>query len=165
MQYTYEYNGETISIKLERQPDNSFTATIGEQIYTVHASQVATGGYLLRVDDKRVLAHTVADSDARYVHVDGTQYQLNKVDSRRRKRGAAGSSGDLTAEMPGQVMDVRVAQGDSVSSGDVLVVLEAMKMEIRVTAPYDGTVDALHVNTGDVVERGQVLVEVSETEI
>ena len=162
MNYTYEYNGETHAIKLERNPDGTLQANIGEDTYIVHASNLPDGGYLLRINGQRFVVHTTADNDARYVHLNGTQYQLDKVDARRRKRGSAAGGGDLTAEMPGQVMEVRVAVGDTVAHGDVLVVLEAMKMEIRVTAPHDGTVEKLHVTTGDVVERGQNLVEISE---
>ena len=62
--------------------------------------------------------------------------------------------------MPGQVLDVRVENGDHVEAGQVLLVLEAMKMEIRVTAPYAGRINKLSVVAGDVVERGYVLVEV-----
>lgn len=162
MNYTYEYNGEMHAIKLERSPDGSLQAVIGEDTYTVHASDLPDGGYLLRINGRRLIAHSTADNDARYIHLDGTQYQLDKVDARRRKRGSAAGGGDLTAEMPGQVMEVRVALGDAVAHGDVLVVLEAMKMEIRVIAPHDGTIEKLHVTTGDVVERGQNLVEITE---
>ncbi|MCB9457792.1 MAG: biotin/lipoyl-binding protein [Anaerolineaceae bacterium] len=63
--------------------------------------------------------------------------------------------------MPGQVVNVLVAVGDSVTRGQTLVVLEAMKMEIRVAAPGDGTVRRLLVAQGDVVERGQLLLEVA----
>lgn len=164
MQYTYEYNDETHTVELERQPDGTLHATIGERTYTLDASQLARGGWLLRLDDARKLVYTAADNDERYVFAQGKQWQLNKVDLRRRRKKAQAAVGDLTAEMPGQVIDVRVSEGDSVASGAVLVVLEAMKMEIRTTAPYDGTVTRLLVNTGDVIERGQTLVEVTPDE-
>jgi biotin carboxyl carrier protein len=60
--------------------------------------------------------------------------------------------------MPGHVLDVRVAEGDTVQSGAVLVVLEAMKMEHSLTAPWDGRVAAIHVKAGDRVEEGADLV-------
>lgn len=163
MQYTYEYNGENYSIRLEKQPDGSFVATIGEQIYRVNAIQLKSGTWLIDHDGQRKTVQTVSDSEQRYIQLDGVQYQLEKSSGRRRANSQAGASGDLKSEMPGQVIDVRVSEGDTVESGQVLVVLEAMKMEIRITAPYDGTVTKLLVKQGDVIDRGQLLAEVTET--
>jgi len=68
-------------------------------------------------------------------------------------------AGDLTAPMPGRVLEVLVATGDRVEAGQRLLVLEAMKMETPLRAPARGTVRALHVAAGNSVEPGQVLVE------
>ena len=62
--------------------------------------------------------------------------------------------------MPGNVLAVKVGEGDSVSEGDVLVVLESMKMELQVVAPADGVVGELSVSEGDQVSRGEALVAV-----
>jgi biotin carboxyl carrier protein len=64
--------------------------------------------------------------------------------------------------MPGQVRSVEVAPGQAVKKGQTLVVVEAMKMEMRVQAPRDGTVKRLLARQGDTVERGQLLVEMEE---
>jgi biotin carboxyl carrier protein len=62
--------------------------------------------------------------------------------------------------MPGQVRAVNVSEGDSVTKGQTLLLLEAMKMEIRVQAPSDGIVKKLFVKQGQTVEREQILIEV-----
>jgi biotin carboxyl carrier protein len=62
--------------------------------------------------------------------------------------------------MPGTVLEVLVSPGDVVSAGQVLVLLEAMKMELAVHAPADGTVSAVHVSGGELVRAGQPLAEV-----
>lgn len=64
----------------------------------------------------------------------------------------------VDAPMPGNILDVKVANGASVKSGDVLVILEAMKMENEIVAPQDGTVASINVSKGDSVEAGQTLI-------
>lgn len=63
--------------------------------------------------------------------------------------------------MPGNILDVKVQAGASVKAGDVLVILEAMKMENEILAPQDGTVASVNVNKGDTVNSGDVLVSMN----
>lgn len=161
MQFQYDYNDTTHTINLTQVDDNRFKATIGDRKILFSAVQQTDGAWLLSIGNRRVLAYVAGDGDLRYVYVDGNTVTLSAVDERRKRRGMGGASGDLTAQMPGQVVEVLVNDGDEVTSGQTLVVLEAMKMEIRVTAPTDGTVHGIFVNQGDVVERGQKLIEIA----
>lgn len=68
--------------------------------------------------------------------------------------------GEICAPMPGVVVQVSVAKGDSVSQGDTLLSLEAMKMENNIAAMSSGTVTKVHVKAGQEVEKGQLLVTV-----
>ena len=70
---------------------------------------------------------------------------------------AASGSVAVNAPMPGTILDVKVAPGAAVKAGDVLVILEAMKMENEIVAPQDGTVAAVNVKKGDSVNSGDVL--------
>ena len=70
---------------------------------------------------------------------------------------AAGAGESINAPMPGNILKVNVKAGDAVKSGDVLMILEAMKMENEIMCPKDGTVTAVTVNPGATVESGQVL--------
>lgn len=67
----------------------------------------------------------------------------------------------VTAPMPGTILDIKVSAGASVKSGDVLCILEAMKMENEIVAPADGTVAAVNVTKGASVNTGDVLVSLS----
>lgn len=70
---------------------------------------------------------------------------------------AAGAGEAINAPMPGNILKVNVAQGSAVKKGDVLMILEAMKMENEIMCPKDGTVTSVTVSAGTTVESGQVL--------
>ncbi len=68
---------------------------------------------------------------------------------------------NVEAPMPGSILDIAVKRGDTVKEGDVLLVLEAMKMENEITAAQPGTVHEIHVKVGDTVGSGEILLEIS----
>lgn len=70
--------------------------------------------------------------------------------------GAAGAV-EITASVPGKICKIEAKPGQAVKAGDSVVVLEAMKMEIPVVAPQDGTIASINVAAGDAVESGDVL--------
>jgi len=67
---------------------------------------------------------------------------------------------EIRAQMPGKIVKLLVAQGETVTGGQALVVIEAMKMENEIRSPIDGTVSAIAVSEGDAVETGAALVTV-----
>jgi biotin carboxyl carrier protein len=105
-------------------------------------------------------AHVVASSDTIWVFIDGETFTINvePADRTRVRRGGAGNEG-LAAPMPATVIKVLVEPGASVQRGDVLLLLEAMKMELPIRAPRDGNVKALHCRPGELVQPGTPLVD------
>ena len=79
------------------------------------------------------------------------------------KKASTGSVGatKVTAPMPGKIVDIKVTEGQSVKEGDVVVVLEAMKMENEIVAPKNGTVASVNVVKGGMVESGDILVSIN----
>lgn len=73
---------------------------------------------------------------------------------------AAAGATKVNAPMPGTIMDIKVKAGDAVKEGDVLMVLEAMKMENDIVAPAAGKVAGVHVNKGDNVNSNDLLVSI-----
>lgn len=73
----------------------------------------------------------------------------------------AASAGDVAAPMPGTVLKVKVALGDEVKKGQVLLILEAMKMENEIVSPADGKVAVLNAEAGKGVTAGEVMVTIA----
>ena len=139
--------------------------------------RVAVGGTALRVDDlragptevrftvdgvRRTLAvHRVGDA----VFVDGPADSSTFTEVPRFPvPGSQASAGSLLAPMPGTVVRLAVAEGDTVTTGQTVLVLEAMKMEHVVAAPTDGVVRELHAVAGETVDTGKILAVVTSEE-
>jgi len=98
------------------------------------------------------------DEEAIFIARDGHHLELRTASAAR--AGDSGLVNGLEAPMPGTVLLVQVADGDPVREGDVVVVLESMKMELSIAAPHDGVVDGVAVAPGDRVALGQPLLVV-----
>ena len=89
------------------------------------------------------------------------QYDFLLEDPRSREFTASASTGGLTTPLPGVVVSVPVSVGQKVAAGEVLMVIEAMKMEHTITAPYAGTVQSIHFARGDRVPEASQLLELA----
>ena len=94
-----------------------------------------------------------------FLEWEGQLREVTRVDPISAAQAAQAPQGGLTAPMNGSIVRVAVASGDQVAAGDLLVVLEAMKMEHSIRAPQAGTVMTLGCAEGDLVEEGRVLIE------
>ena len=94
------------------------------------------------------------------ITVNGTTYdvQVEETGASAPAAPAVAAAEVVSCPMPGTIVSVNVSAGQAVKKGDVLVVLEAMKMENEIMAPHDATVAAVHVNKGDSVDSGTALV-------
>lgn len=169
MEFRYEYNDQHYLVQLDPQPDGSYRATIGQDQYAVTVRQNPDGMILLHIDEKPLQVYYANEGQQHVVGIKSDvvrHYTLQSATGRVGGRGSAkwGGSGDISAQMPGQVIDLLVAEGDMVTHGQTLMVLEAMKMEIRVTAPLEGVVATLTVAQGATVERGQLLAKINPPE-
>ena len=120
------------------------------------------GGGVVRVGDR--VAWIARDRDTRWVFLDGRSYELTeaRAGAATTRRRSAGDRGALTSPMPATVRRVAVAAGDTVKAGDILIVLEAMKMELPVRAPAAGTVKTISCREGELVQPGVPLIEIGD---
>ena len=140
----------------------SYRAMVGDKAVEVEIVRVdAERGKLdLLIDGKSVTAYVSLDNAKRWVTINGQTVVLTKSSAMTRKSAGHDHASELAAPMPGLVRGVNVSEGESVGKGQTLLVLEAMKMEIRIQAPREGVVKKLLVKQGQTVEREQVLLEI-----
>jgi biotin carboxyl carrier protein len=138
----------------------SYRATIDDKTVDVEIVRTTNGQLELLIDGERVTAHVSSDGARTWVTVNGRTSLLTKVSGTKRSGTRHDHAGELTAPMPGQVRGVNVSEGEAVTKGQTLLLLEAMKMEIRIQTPRDGVVKKLFVKQGQTVEREQILAEI-----
>jgi biotin carboxyl carrier protein len=162
VKFSFDRGSETIHIDL-MPAGKSYRVTLGENTIEVEVLQARDGQLELLIDGKRLTAYVSSDNARRWVTINGQTLVLTKSSvGRVRGHGGHHAAGELTAPMPGQVRAVNVSEGEAVTKGQTLLVLEAMKMEIRIHAPQDGIVKKLFVKQGQTVEREQTLIDVEE---
>ena len=154
---------------------STFTLTLGGKAYvvSVNGDSVLVDGrpFVVRVDGNKVLVDDVPyevqiENDraivggiAHSLRVEGLENHGAPARKASAPRAAVGE-GAVTAIMPGKIIRLLVDVGDPVSEGDVICILEAMKMENELRAPKAGTIEALYVQPGQDVEMGSVLAEI-----
>ena len=98
-----------------------------------------------------------------HITVNGNAYEVEVEEIGASAPVAAAPAGGtvITCPMPGTIIDIKVAAGDSVAEGQVLVIFEAMKMENEIVAPCAGTVASVNCGKGDSVDSGSVLLSLN----
>lgn len=165
MIFRYQQHDQIYSVQMERLGDDDYQVTIDDRVYRVQAAASSEHVWRLVIDGQKHTAYAAADRERRWIQAgDQPAVMLETVEQQTRRRSrATGDDTQLNAQMPGQVVEVFVANGDQVTDGQTVMILEAMKMEIRITAPYHGIVRQVNVARGEVVERDQPLIEITAT--
>jgi biotin carboxyl carrier protein len=154
-----------LDVEVQRH-GSGYRVRIGER--WLEADFVSVGSYVksLRLDDgtQLNLVHH-REGSTHEISLGGSTVKVDIIDplaaKRRRRDDEMGGGGVVKALMPGRVVRVLVAKGDTVRKGAGLLILEAMKMENEIQAPTDGTVDELFVEPGQTVEAGAELLHLA----
>jgi biotin carboxyl carrier protein len=160
MRYRYQVRDQAYDIILERQA-GGYHVTVAGQTYELEILSAQPGEISLRFEGQPVTLYWAGDEALKWISLNGCTYRLEKPAPRHTRQAREASGEDIIrAPMPAQVRGVEVAPGDSVERGDTLVLLEAMKMEIRIRAPRKSRIASVRVFAGQTVERDEVLVEI-----
>ena len=164
MTYIATYRGQTTRIQVEEPEPNQFRIQLGEKEYAVdflepqkNILSLLIGGRSYEVD-----VDAAEGSDDFGVMIKGDHYEIEVVEERKKKLAmklAAGAEGrqDLKSPMAGNVRKILVRPGEPVNAGQVLLILEAMKMQNEIKSPIDGLVGSVSAREGVTVAMGDPL--------
>ena len=158
----FRHADDEIAVSYRSQRDGTFQVTLDEdEPRTVAVFGVEGGQVDLEIDGRRLQLAIAGTEDRWLIH--GTDFDVDLTELPRLPLpGLLEIKGGLTAPMPGNVLATHVQQGEEVREGQLLLILEAMKMQHRIVAPFDGSVKELHVGEGDQVDNGALLVMLEE---
>jgi biotin carboxyl carrier protein len=165
MRFVARHGSDDIAVEIERA-GNGYRVRLGDR--WIVADLVDAGPFVrsLRLEDGTQLAlihHR--DGDTHEITLADSMIQVDIIDplalKRRRADDDIGAAGMIKALMPGRIVRVTAAKGQTVRKGDSLLVLEAMKMENDIQAAADGTIDDVFVEAGQTVEGGAELLHIT----
>jgi acetyl/propionyl-CoA carboxylase alpha subunit len=123
------------------------------------------GAWLVDTHQGRRRLWVAVRGDERLVFCDGKVHTLRLQDGEHADDEEAVAGGpNLTADMPGKVVALKVAEGDEVAAGQTVIIMESMKMETELAAAVAGKVGRIHVTAGQVVGQGDALVDIEPAE-
>ncbi len=165
MRYRVTLEGTERDIDVQIAPGGSVAVTVDGEPVDADVRRIP-GGVSLTLDGKvfDVLVGGPAESmDLAAGVLRGTaSVESERNRSRKKKGGAAGDSSEIRAPMPGRIVKILVAAGDTIEAGAPVVVVEAMKMENELRAEKAGKIAAVEVEEGQAVESGTLLVKLAD---
>jgi biotin carboxyl carrier protein len=125
----------------------------------VRVVPLGDGRYQLTAGGRRQIAYAVRNGGDTWIFFDGQVHVISQARAAVRRGSGRDDEAALSAPMPATVISVQTAAGQPVRRGDVLVMLEAMKMELPIRAPRDGVVRRVACRAGEIVQPGVPLLE------
>jgi biotin carboxyl carrier protein len=164
MRYHVTVDGQEYQIEILDEQH----ARIGNQVHAIDFVSISNQPvYSLIIDGKSFEAYVYPEESGWQVLLAGRQYPIQVVDEREKRLGTVGEGSPgsraeflLKAPMPGLVVAVPVKEGQPVEKGQILLILESMKMQNELRSPRSGSVSRLRVKAGDSVEQKQLLLGV-----
>ncbi|MCY3540904.1 MAG: ATP-grasp domain-containing protein [Gammaproteobacteria bacterium] len=161
--HAFEFNGQDYDVKCDLIVDQVYRVVISGEQLDARVMLMEDGFIDIELDSRRVRCDLYLDENTWYVHTTSGDCEI-RTRPLFSLESTTHLTGNLSAPMPGKVLTLEVANNSQVQSGELLLVLEAMKMEHRIVAPYDGVVSAVYVSVGDIVEKDVLLVELAAAE-
>jgi len=159
----YEHENHVYNVTIERR-ENYYFVTYDNTEYKVLAEEIKPGQLKIKIGDRFIKSVITEGDKEKFVFIDGEVFKVRPVELTGKKKTKKKDEGDLSSPISGKVVGVKVKKGDNVKKGDILMVIEAMKMEYLIRAPYNGKVKKVNFKEEDQIEIGQNTVEIGKKE-
>jgi len=161
----YEHENHVYSVTVERRGD-SFYITYDNTEYKVQAKEIKPGHLKIILGDRTIKSLVTEGEKEKFVFIEGDVFKIKPVELTGRKESSKKGSKEDTLHSPisGRVVEVKVKEGKMVKKDEVLMVIEAMKMEYLIRAPFSGEIHKIHFKENDQIEIGQLTVDLKKKE-
>ena len=157
----YEHENHVYNVTVERR-QNQYFIMYDNTEYTVEAEELTPGHLKIKLGDRVIKCVITKGENEKLVFVAGDVFKVKNVELTGTKITKKKEEGDLSSPISGKIVNVKIKKGDKVKKGDILLVIEAMKMEYLIRAPYDGKVEKVNFKEKDLIEIGQITVELTK---
>jgi biotin carboxyl carrier protein len=159
----YEHENHVYNVSIERR-DKHYFIIYDNTEYKAEVQEIKPGQLKIKVGDRLIKSIITEGNKEKYVFVDGQVFKVKPIELTGIKKRKKKEEGDLSSPISGKVVNVKVKKGDSVKKGAVMMIIEAMKMEYLIRAPYNGIVKGVNFKQNDQVEIGQITIEIDKEE-
>ncbi|MHA1167469.1 MAG: acetyl-CoA carboxylase biotin carboxyl carrier protein subunit [Candidatus Hodarchaeales archaeon] len=164
MDFFLEDGEERYKIRVMKNNDDTYTVNIGDEQHIVSGQLAANDTLFLNYNNQTYKCIVAKEGDMRYIYYNGNAFKMKRIEKAAlADEDASATDNVIKSPMPGKVLKVLVKEGDTVTKGQQMMILEAMKMENVLEAPFDGKIVAINCHEGDQVMQGVVLIELELT--
>ena len=158
----YEFQDQIYNVSVERR-NNYFYITYDNTEYKVEAEEIKNGHLKIKLGEKTIKSIVTKGDQEKYVFVDGDIFKVKNIElTGFKKAKKKEKENSLNSPISGRVVNIKTKIGKKVKKGEVLLVIEAMKMEYLIRAPYDGIVKKINFKENDQIEIGENTIEISK---
>jgi len=157
----YEHENHVYNVTVERRRDQYFV-TYDNTEYKVEADEIKPGHLKIKLGDRVIKCVITKGEKDKFVFVEGDVFKVKNIELTGAKKTKKKEKGNLNSPISGKIVNINVKDGDMVKKGDVLMIIEAMKMEYLIRSPYNGKVKKVNFKEKDQIEIGQNTVEISK---
>jgi len=157
----YEHENHVYNVSVERRK-NQYFVTYDNTEYKVEADEIKPGHLKIKLGDRVIKCVITKGDKDKFVFVEGDVFKVRNIELTGAKKTKKKDDGNLNSPISGKVVSIKVKDGDKVKKGDVLMIIEAMKMEYLIRAPYNGKVKKVNFKENNQIEIGQNTVEITK---
>jgi len=150
----YEHENNVYNVTIEKKGEEFFV-TYDNSEYKVKAVEIKPGHLKINIGGRTIKSVITEGNKEKFVFVDGNVFKVKPVELTAKKKTKKKEEGNLNSPISGKVVNVKVKKGSKVKKDEVLMVIEAMKMEYLIRAPYNGIVDKINFKENEQIEIGK----------